>query len=147
MPENTPRFVELLLEFWNTGNTSLVGQVYTDDSQRFDPNGPEPLRGPDQVGKYVLETRAAFPDFRIEVVQLITDGDSVVLCWRCTGTHKGDFQGIPPTGKTVIVEGVSVGLVKDGRVSQERVFFDRLNLLQQLGVAPGQGFPQPPARP
>ena len=147
MSENTPRFVDLLLEFWNTGNTSLVDQVYTDDLERFDPNAPEPLRGPDAVGKYVLETRGAFPDFRIELTQRITEGDNFVHCWRCTGTHKADFQGIPATNKKVTLEGVSVGLLKDGRVSQERVFFDRLNLLQQLGAAPGQGFPQPSPRP
>lgn len=136
MPENMPRIVELLLEFWNTGNTALADQVYSGDAERFDPNGPEPRRGPAEIAKYVLEVRAAFPNFRIEITQQIADGDDFVHCWTCSGTQKGEFQGIPPTGRRVELTGVSVGRLTDGRVSLERAFFDRLALLQQLGAIP-----------
>lgn len=138
MADNTQRFADLMTEFWNTANPELATQVYADDSERFDPNGTEPARGSQEILKVAAEIHAAFPDFRIDMNQRITEDDRYVHCWTCTGTHHGEYQGVPATGKRVQLTGVTVGLMRDGRAMHEETYFDRLALLQQLGVMPGQ---------
>lgn len=138
MPENAQRLIDLVQELWNTGNPELASQVYTDDAERLDPNGPEPARGIQPIMKYVGEIRTAFPDFRLQITEALGEEDRFVYTWTCTGTHKGDFQGIPPSGRRIQVAGVTVGRRQQGRTVQERVYYDRLSLLEQLGVVPAK---------
>jgi len=56
--------------------------------------------------QFATAWRIAFPDLQITVEDIIGEGDKVVASWKATGTHKGDFQGIAPTGKPVTVTGV-----------------------------------------
>lgn len=136
MAEETKQLVDRLMELWNTGNTEAAGQLYSPDAQRFDPNGPDPLRGPEQIATYISQVRAGFPDFRIDVDQRVSEGDSFAHQWKCSGTHKGEFQGIAATGKRVELVGMTLGRIRDGLVVQERSCYDRLSLMQQLGVIP-----------
>jgi steroid delta-isomerase-like uncharacterized protein len=128
---------DLLTELWNSGNLELVAQLYSDEAERNDPNQPHPIRGTQQIGDYIVEVRTGFPDFKIEIKQQIGDAEQIAREWTCTGTHNGVFQGIPATGRPVRISGVSLQRMQDGKITEERVYFDRLALLQQLGVAPG----------
>ena len=133
--EDTQRIADLVLQLWNTGNLEIANEVYADNAQRKDPNR-EPARGPQQIAKFVAEIRTAFPDFKLEVKQRVAEGDHVVSQWTATGTQKGDFLAIPPTGKRIEIDGMTLAQVKDGKIADERVYFDRLGMLEQLGVAP-----------
>ena len=62
--------------------------------------------------------------------------EKIVSQFTWTGTHRGEFLGIPPTGKPVRVWGVVMDVVKDGRLSESRIIMDTLGLLQQLGAVP-----------
>jgi predicted ester cyclase len=53
-----------------------------------------------------------------------------------TGTHRGDFLGIPPTGKSVNIWGVVIDVVRDGKFAESRIIMDTLGLMQQLGMIP-----------
>lgn len=134
--QETQRITDLVLQLWNTGNTDIANQLYTAHSERHDPNGPEAARGPQQIVKYLTQVRTAFPDFKLEINQRIVEGDHIVSHWTCTGTQNGEYQGLPPTGKRVELSGMTLAHIKDGKITSERVYFDRLSLLQQLGVAP-----------
>jgi predicted ester cyclase len=57
--------------------------------------------------------RAAFPDWHQEIVELVAEADTVVAHFRCTGTHRGKWQGLPPTGRTMLVDEVYFFRVKD----------------------------------
>jgi predicted ester cyclase len=57
--------------------------------------------------------------------------------WSATGTHTGSFLGVPPTGRAAVTRGVSLTRLAGFKIVEERVYFDRLALLQQFGVAPG----------
>lgn len=125
-----------LVEFWNSGNLDLIPQIFSEEYQRTDPDHGEPMRGRQLMAAYVAEVRTGFPDFRIEVNQQIGAADEFATGWTCTGTHTGIYQGIPPTGRKVNVSGVSLNRIQDGKIVEERTYFDRLGLLQQLGVIP-----------
>jgi predicted ester cyclase len=81
--------------------------------------------------------REAFPDLRIEVVEQIAAGDRVANHWHGGGTHRGAFQGIPPTGKTVNITGNNVMHIEKGAIRELWGQVDTVGLLSQLGVIPG----------
>jgi steroid delta-isomerase-like uncharacterized protein len=80
---------------------------------------------------------AAFPDFRMTVEDLFADGDKAVARVRATGTHKGEFMGVPPTGKSVDFELIDIMRFDGaGLVCESWGVADMLSLMQQLGVVP-----------
>ncbi|HKP94827.1 MAG TPA: ester cyclase [Fibrobacteria bacterium] len=86
--------------------------------------------------KLVTLYHAAFPDIKFEIDEMIAEGDKVVVRWTATGTHKGEFAGIPPTNESIIITATVVERIKDGKVMEHWANRDDLGLLQQLGVVP-----------
>jgi SnoaL-like polyketide cyclase len=80
----------------------------------------------------------AFPDVQWTVDEQIAEGDKVVSRFHWTGTHAGNFAGIPATGKHVTVKGVVIDRVIDGLLVDSRILEDDLGMLSQLGVMPGR---------
>ena len=78
----------------------------------------------------------AFPDCHFIVDDMIAEGDQVVTKKTFTGTHEGDFAGIPPTGKRVTLQFVDIMRVRDGRIVEHWLSMDQLSFMQQLGVIP-----------
>ena len=68
---------------------------------------PGPVRGPEGVRQNMQMLLAAFPDLRVEIVQIISSGNFIATQTRATGTHKGTFAGIPATNKSVVVPGAT----------------------------------------
>jgi predicted ester cyclase len=81
--------------------------------------------------------RAAFPDFRATILDQLAEGDKVVTRKVFHGTHLGDLQGIPPTGREVEIQVIDIVRVADGRIVEHWGLVDRLGLMQQLGLVPG----------
>jgi steroid delta-isomerase-like uncharacterized protein len=80
--------------------------------------------------------RSAFPDWRFLVEDQVAEGDKVVTRWTARGTHKGEFNGIPPTGKEMTMAGITFVRMQDGVITDEWVQMDTLGMLQQLGAIP-----------
>jgi steroid delta-isomerase-like uncharacterized protein len=137
MPKDSQNLVDSVLELWNTGRAEVAERLYTETVERYDPNQPNPARGRQEITQYVSEVRIGFPDFKLEIREAIAADDYLVTHWTCTGTHKGEFQGIPPTGKPIEINGVALARIENNKVGKEHVYFDRLTMLEQLGVSPG----------
>jgi steroid delta-isomerase-like uncharacterized protein len=84
---------------------------------------------------------AAFPDLHHRVEQQVAEGDTVVNRLLVQGTHRGDFQGIPPTGRAVEIAATTIQRFENGQVVEQHLLIDTLGLLQQLGVVPAPGAP------
>ena len=140
MPRDSQNLVDSVLELWNTGRAELAEQLYTETALRYDPNQPNPARGRQEITRYVSEVRAGFPDFKIDIREAIAAEGHLVTHWTCTGTHRGEFKGIPATNKPIEIKGVALARIENNKVSEEHVYFDRLTMLEQLGVSPG--FPE-----
>jgi steroid delta-isomerase-like uncharacterized protein len=81
--------------------------------------------------------RAAFPDMRMEPEDVLADGDRVVARVRATGTHQGDFMGMPATGRAIDVQLIDIMRIgEDGRAHEHWGVFDALRMMQQLGAIP-----------
>src|SRR5689334_10894633 len=92
--------------------------------------------GEEEVRRYFAETRAAFPDQRNELVALHHADDAVIVEFDLLGTHRGELRGIPPTGKESRCRVTAFFIFEGDRIVCERVYFDQLTILRQLGLAP-----------
>jgi len=80
--------------------------------------------------------RSGFPDLDFSIKEQIAEGDKVVSRFEWTGTHQGEFLGIPATGKPVRVWGIVIDRLVDSRIKDTRIIMDTLGMMMQLGVIP-----------
>jgi steroid delta-isomerase-like uncharacterized protein len=76
----------------------------------------------------------AFPDLNVTVEDEIAEGDKVVTRWTIRGTHKGDLEGMAPTGKQIVLQGITIHRIEGDKIVEEWERYDNLGLMQQLGV-------------
>jgi steroid delta-isomerase-like uncharacterized protein len=104
---------------------------------------PLPGQGPGLDGlKDVLRSmRTGFPDIIFSIKEQITEGDKVASRFEWTGTHKGEFLGVPATGRHVRVWGIVIDRLEDARIRDTRIIMDTLGLMAQLGALPSSPTP------
>ena len=125
------RFVE---EFWNEGNISAADELMAVDAEIHMPTGEMvDLAG---LKSFAGTFRGSFPDWHSTVEELIAEGDRVAELWTGRGTHRGELQGIPPTGKRVEVPGSVFYRIVDGKIVEFRGQLDMMGLMRQLGAIP-----------
>ncbi len=126
------RFIEEVL---NKGNLDAAGQFCWEDVVE---QVPFPGQGPGLEGlKGVLRAmRAAFPDMHWSIEEQIQENDKVLSRFVWTGTHRGEFLGVPATGRAVSVWGMVLDRLVAGRIKETRIIMDTLGLMTQLGVVP-----------
>ena len=122
------------------GNIDAAAQYFWEDVIE---QVPMPGQGPGLEGlKDILRAmRAGFPDIVFSIKEQIAEDDKVASRFEWTGTHHGEFLGIPATGRSVRVWGVVIDRLEDGRIKDTRIIMDTLGMMGQLGVLP------PPATP
>src|ERR1700761_7168766 len=91
----------------NTGNLEKLRDLVAEDCIEHDP-APNQAPGPEGYIQFFTMMRTAFPDFKLEVEQLVADEDNVAFAYTATGTHKGDFQGIPATNLPIKARGLQI---------------------------------------
>ena len=123
------RFVE---EFWNEGNTTAVDELMVADAAIHMPTGE--VVDLDGLKGFAEAWRESFPDWHSTFEELIAEGDRVAERWTGRGTHRGELQGIPPTGKRVEVPGSVFYRIVGGKIVEFRGQLDMMGLMQQLGV-------------
>jgi steroid delta-isomerase-like uncharacterized protein len=128
----TRRFAE---EVITKGNIDSAAEFVWEDVVE---QVPLPGQGPGLEGlKQILRVmRSAFPDLDFSVKEQIAEGDKVASRFEWTGTHKGEFLGVPATGRQVCVWGVVIDRLEQGRIKDTRIIMDTLGLMTQLGVFP-----------
>jgi predicted ester cyclase len=137
--EGSRRLIE---ETFNGGNFALIDQLVAPGAVNHDPAEPAHLRalpGPEVFKRTVEMYRSAFPDVRMVIDDVIAAGDKVALRWHSEGTHRGELEGLAPTGARISVTGISIDRWKDGKVVESWTEWDNLGLARQLGAAPPAG--------
>lgn len=124
----------------NSGSFDVFDELVVEDFQEhLNVVGAAP--GREGYRQMMQGMRAAFPDFAVEHYNIIGEGDTVSFRMIATGTHQGDFAGIPPTGKQIAVQGMEMMRFEDGRAVERWGEIDQLGMLQQLGVMPAPDQP------
>ena len=98
--------------------------------------GPGGSKGAAAFQEPIAPLMKAFPDVQWQLVQMIGEGNKVVVTWKVVGTHSGPLQGISPTGKSVSNNGMAVFELKGNKIVKSHTITDRLGFLQELGVLP-----------
>ena len=118
----------------NQKNLDALDEIVASDIIDRD---PAPGQAPDLEGvkQYFSSMHTAFPDFQMDIEDMIAEGDKVVARVSVGGTHQGEFMGIDPTGNRVTITGIDILRVNaDGKIVERWGNFDDLGMMQQLGV-------------
>ena len=124
-------------EIWNNGNFTLIHVLFAPDYANYDAATPGGVvQTPDGFAQLVSGYRTTFPDLHFTIEEQVAEGDVVVTRWTVRATQQGELMGIPARGKAVTFAGVTITRFSDGTIREDDVHWDRLGLLQQLGVIP-----------
>jgi steroid delta-isomerase-like uncharacterized protein len=130
------RFIEEILD---TGDWSTAAELLQPDVVMHHPSWPEPIRGLEAVQSFLNVFRGGMPDLRLTVEDVAGDGDYVAVRWSARGTHDREMLGIPPTLNVINIHGISFFRFADGKIAEDWVEENTLDVLQQLGVVPPLG--------
>jgi len=120
------------VEAFNAGDLTKLLAVAAPDIVIHYAEMPEPLQGRETWQQGYELVKRAFPDLRIRVDDLVAAGDKVALRLTLSGTHEGEFQGIPATGRTISYVSHEFYRVADGRIAEEWICSDTASLFRQL---------------
>lgn len=125
-----------MYERLNVGDVDGFGDHLADDFVEHEETpGLEPTK--DGVKGFFRMYMAAFPDLRMQAEDILVSGDKVVARTKATGTHQGEFMGLPPSGRSVEVELIDIVRFGDDGLAREHWgVFDALKMMQQLGAIP-----------
>jgi steroid delta-isomerase-like uncharacterized protein len=131
------RVREFYDEVVNAGDIDRVDEFCTEDfveHEEFPGTGP----GREGVKQFFRTVRGAFPDFRIDVEDVIVEGDKVAVRMRMSGTQEAEFMGVPATGKRIDVAGIDILRMVGDRAAEHWGVSDTMAMMQQLGALPAQ---------
>ena len=138
--EESKRLMHRFIEEWNKGDMETLNRVIDDTVDanfvNHSATNPEEGRGPQGVKRVFGAFRAAFPDGRTTIEDVIAEGDTVVTRWTFRGTHEYEFAGVAPTGRQVTLTGINIDKIAGGKFVERWYQMDMLGLMQQLGVIP-----------
>lgn len=117
----------------NQGNVSILDEAYAPDVVLH--TVPE-TKGSSNAKAYYTNYVTGFSNREFIVKETFAQGNKLTKYWVFKGKHTGDFFGIPATGKTINVEGCTIATIVNGKITDERDFFDNLEFLRQLGLMP-----------
>jgi steroid delta-isomerase-like uncharacterized protein len=126
----------LIEEVWNRGNFAVVDELVASDYVGHSSTPADETRGREAYKQFYAGLRRAFPDLQVTIEDQVAEGDRVVTRWTARGTHRGEFRGIPPTGKQGAITGITIDRIANDKVVECWTNADDLGMLRLLGVIP-----------
>jgi steroid delta-isomerase-like uncharacterized protein len=123
-------------EVFGQGNLKLVDELLAADYISHAPGDPELSRGPEDIKEVVRAYHSAFPDINFAVEKQVAEGDMVVTRWIARGTHRGEFMGVPPSGRRIEVSGMSMDRISGGKIVENWNNWEALEMMRQIGAIP-----------
>ncbi len=126
----------LVRRYWQACNKhdfDLLNELTTANFVQHDTTGDRNLR---DVKAFNTLIASAFPDITAAIDDIIAEGNKVVVRMTTSGTHRGEFRGIPPTGKNVAITEMLIYRISEGKIAEGWSVSDMLGVMQQLGAVP-----------
>jgi steroid delta-isomerase-like uncharacterized protein len=117
-------------EVWNRGRREAIGEMIAPTGIIHD--GATDSTGPDGFYPFFDRIRATFSDIHVTVEDTITDGNRACIRWSFTGKHTGTALGVPPSGKTIHVTGISILRAQEGKLVEGWQNWDMLGMMEQI---------------
>jgi steroid delta-isomerase-like uncharacterized protein len=134
--EQNKQVVRQYIEAFNRQDTERLGQLVSSTNQSFQFSGMHSSMDWNRTKQFFAVFWSAFPDLSAKIEEIVAEGDKVAVRVINAGTHKGEFQGIPPTGKKVSFGGRDFLTLRDGKIVEQRAGVDMMELMQQIGAIP-----------
>ncbi|HEU5100870.1 MAG TPA: ester cyclase [Roseiflexaceae bacterium] len=134
--EESKALVRRLVEVSNQGNLDALDDLIAHNFVDHSPYAQAGTAGIEGHKQFARMLRSGFPDSQWTIDDLVAEGDKLVMRWTSRGTHQGEAFGIPATGRSVVVTGITIYRVSGGKLAEQWTEVDMLGLMQQLGVAP-----------
>ena len=136
------QLVTAYVAMWNERDYAKIPELVSESFVMYDTNEPADdvpgpageVHGPDGLETWMRAITAGFPDFEADVQEMLASDDRVMYEVTLSGTHEGEFAGIPPTGRDVELSAMESYRVADGVIQEQRTYYDRLEFLNQLGL-------------
>jgi steroid delta-isomerase-like uncharacterized protein len=126
-------------EVWNQRKLELINEIVSPSHAIQAPTVAGSAVGPEAYKREVLRFLAGYPDLQWTIDDLIAEEDKVVARWTMSGTHKGEYLGVPATNKKVSVDGITIHHITNGKIMDSYSNYDALGMMQQLGVVSALG--------
>ncbi len=131
-------------------NKAIVRRFFEEGSSRGNLNAADELLSPDftlhvplpvsagieGIHEVIITCRAAFEHLNVTIEDMIAEGNNVAARFTAHGIHKGNFMGLPATGKPITMTGIEIFRIKDGKIIELWGEANLLGLMQQLGIFP-----------
>jgi steroid delta-isomerase-like uncharacterized protein len=126
-------------EAWNKRRVELLDEIISPSHALHDPNLTGSAVGPEAYKRLVTRFITAFPDLRFSVEDIVGEKEKFAVAWTISGTHKGEYMGIPSTNKTMSVDGITIHHILNGKIMDSYISWDTLGMMRQLGIVSALG--------
>jgi steroid delta-isomerase-like uncharacterized protein len=133
--EQNKQLIRQYFEAYDQQDTERIGQLVSSNNYSFHISGMQPMDW-NGTKQFYAAAWSSFPDLHHEILDIVAEGDKVAVRYNIIGTHKGEFQGIPPTGKEVSFSAMGFITLIDGKVAEEWEVADNMGLMQQIEAIP-----------
>jgi steroid delta-isomerase-like uncharacterized protein len=137
--QNKALFRQFVDDVFNQGNTSVIDELVAPDFVEHEELPPGIPPGREGFKQMLMMFRSAFPDFKATIDDMVAEGDKVVVRMTWTGIHKGEFMGMPPTGKRVSMGVIDIVRFDGDKFVEHWGLMDSSSMMQQLGAVPEPG--------
>ena len=134
MSEENKAIARQFFQMFELGNPSMADEIVAADYYNHD--APDPRAGLEGVKNVVTRTKSAMPDLHFDLEYQIAEGDKVVNRYTWSGTHQGDYFGVPATGKRVNWTATATFRITAGKIREAWINWDQWGLMQQMDVVP-----------
>ena len=125
-------------EVWNEGKIETIHELMAADAVGIGQAGPGvKIEGAREFEKFVHKLRGAFPDIHVTIEDAFESGDKAVARWSATMTHSGDQLGLPASGKTVRITGISIARFANGKITAGWDNWDQMTMMREIGALEG----------
>lgn len=126
-------------DLWNQGNLLVADEIIAPTYAVHDSGTPGRTGGIEGEKQAVRMYRAVFPDLQFTIEDMVGEGDRVAVAYTARGTHQGELMGVPATDRQVVVTLISILRIGNGKITEQRINWDTLGMLRQLGIVPSSG--------
>ena len=138
--EENKQVIRQFFELLDRHDTERMGQLLiASTNYSFHPSGLPSMDWNAHKQLLAIVIRA-FPDLCHNIIDLVAEGNKVAVRMNVTGTHKGEFQGIPPSGRSVSLDEMAFVTIMDGKITEGRIISDTMSFMQQIGAVPTDAY-------
>jgi steroid delta-isomerase-like uncharacterized protein len=136
MISQTAGIAAMVVDAWNSHDIGQVSGIFADDYEGVSVAEALPQRGAGGMARSLSAYFDAFPDLRFTLGDTVVQDNRVAFSWTAFGTHYGRLMNIPPTGRSVFVQGISMLTLERGKIKEGLHVWDVARLLRDIGLLP-----------